>query len=68
MTFKLPSFMTEKIVYTNMVYSGILKFNFEPTTFRLKLNKITHNRYSGPRVELMSLDDPIHSQKQKKYF
>ena len=55
--------MTEKIVYTNMVYSGILKFNFEPTTFRLKLNKINCNNYSGPRVELMSLDDPIHSQK-----
>ena len=63
MTFKLPSFMTEKIVYTNMVYSGILKFNFEPTIFRLKLNKITRNHYSGSNLEFMSIDDPIHSQK-----
>ena len=63
MTFRLPSFMTEKIVYTDMVYSGILKFNVEPTIFRLKLNKITINYYSGSNIEFMSIDDPIHSQK-----
>lgn len=55
--------MTEKIVYTDMVYSGILKFNVEPTIFRLKLNKITINYYSGSNIEFMSIDDPIHSQK-----
>jgi hypothetical protein len=55
---QFPNFIMNNLVYTDTITS---QFKFVIVPFRLKINE--HTPYNRSKAQIMSYDDPLHSQK-----